>query len=172
MGKKVVRLDESDIERIVKKIIKEDSTEGGIKLYCSKFENGVETLKTEIPERVIEIDGYTVADRLLEGLMFDVYFDSHGNILNVEISNQRSREWFESNFNSERFYNLVRERAKDIIDEGDEVDVPPFIQERYFRNGINVAYVVNENDGGQALPNQPTNGIKIQTTNIRDILGF
>jgi len=144
MKNKVIRLNESDIERIVKKIMKENDDEGGVKLYCSKFQNGVETLKTEIPERVFTIDGYVVAERLLEGVLFDVYFNSRGEVLNVEVPNERHRVWFESTFNSNRYYELVRETAIDLILDGEEVDVPRFIKDRYFRNGINTAYIVNE----------------------------
>ena len=118
-----------------------------VKLICSKIENYPvyeETLITEIPERVFVIDGYHVADRLLEGVMFSVYFDESGKVLKVDIEDVYSKKYFEDNFNSKKWYKAVKDSAKDILDEGDEVDVPKSIRDKYFKNGINCAGIVFE----------------------------
>lgn len=100
-----------------------------------------EEFVTEISERVFEIDGYQVADRMLEGVIFEVTFDDTG-VTDVKIPKKQTKEWFEDNFNSKKFYNMVKETAQDILDEGDEVDIPDWLKQKYYKNGINVAYIV------------------------------
>jgi hypothetical protein len=47
--------------------------------------------------------------------------------------------------NSQRWYGKVKKYAESrILSTGDEVDVPEFIKDKYFKNGINVACIVNE----------------------------
>ena len=47
------------------------------KLYCCKVSHKPykEEMLTEITERVFELDGYRVAERLLEGIPFNIYFN-------------------------------------------------------------------------------------------------
>lgn len=99
-----------------------------------------EEFVTEIPERVFEIDGYQVADRMLEGVIFEVTFDDSG-VIDVKLPNDRTKSWFEDNFNSKKFYNMVKQEAEGILKEGDEVDIPDWLKEKYYKNGINVAYI-------------------------------
>jgi hypothetical protein len=115
------------------------------KLYCSRISHNPykEDMTTEITERVFQIDGYQIADRLLEGLIFDIHFDDNG-VTDVVITNEHSRKYFESNFNSKKFYNLAKEYAQSILDEGDEVDVPKYIKDKYYKNGVNVSYITNK----------------------------
>ena len=115
------------------------------KLFCCKVSHNPykEEFVTEIPEKVFQIDGYEVADRLLECILFDVYFDEEGEVIKVEISDEYSRNYLEKNLNSKKWYKAVREYAESILEEGDEVVLPQFIEKKYFKNGINVAYIRN-----------------------------
>lgn len=115
-----------------------------IKLFCAKVSHKPYKLEMviEIPEKIFEIDGYEVAERLLEGIPFNVYFDNN-QITKVEISDKDDKDYFEDNFNSKRWYEEVKKYAKSILKEGDEVEVPKFIKDKYFKNGINVAYIEN-----------------------------
>lgn len=116
-----------------------------MKLYCMKVSHNPykEEFVTEILEKVFQIDGYSVAERLLEGIPFDVYFSDNG-ITKIEIADDYSRKYFEDNFNSQRWYQKVKEYAEDILSEGDEVDVPKFIEQKYFKNGINCAFITED----------------------------
>ena len=75
-----------------------------VTLLCSKVSHNPykEELITEIPERVFQIDGYQVAERLLEGIPFSVYFDESGNILDVKINDSYYKKYFEDNYNSKK----------------------------------------------------------------------
>jgi hypothetical protein len=59
------------------------------KLFCSKASHNpyLEEMVTEITEKVFEIDGYQVAERLLEGIPFLVYFDDNAErqIVNTNV---------------------------------------------------------------------------------------
>lgn len=81
------------------------------KLMCCKISHNPykEEFVTEIPERVFEIDGYQVADRMLEGVIFEVTFDDSG-VTDVKLPNDQTKSWFEDNFNSKKFYNTRRRR--------------------------------------------------------------
>lgn len=113
------------------------------KLLCSKVSHNPysEEMITEITEKVFEIDGYQVAERLLEGIPFLIYFDDNG-VTKVTINDKSVRDYFEDNFNSKKWYSDVEKYAKSILSTGDEVDVPKFIKDKYFKNGINVAFIV------------------------------
>lgn len=115
------------------------------KLFCSKVSHNPykEEMVTEITEKVFEIDGYQIAERLLEGIPFLVYFDDSG-VVDVMIKDGYYKKYFEDNFNSKNWYSKVKESAEDILEEGDEVNVPSFIKDKYFKNGINVAFIKNE----------------------------
>ena len=115
------------------------------KLFCSRVVNKptyVEDMITEITEKVFIINGYNIADRMLEGLLFCVYFDDSG-VTDITFENNRDKKWFEENFNSRKFYKHVKEEAESILEDGDEVEVPKFIKDKYFKNGINVAFITN-----------------------------
>jgi hypothetical protein len=116
------------------------------KLYCVRSVPPLyeEEMKTEIIERVFQLDGYQVGDRLLEGVLFDIYFTDTGVVIDAKIENKSSKKYFEDNLNANKWYQKVKDCAKDILDEGDEVDVPKFIRDKYFKNGINAAYIINE----------------------------
>lgn len=111
------------------------------RLFCSRVSHNPfkEDMVTEIPEKVFEIDGYQVADRMLEGVMFEVKFDDTG-VVDVKVD-PKSEDYF-NNFNTKKFYDMVKATAQDILDEGDEVDIPSWLKQKYFKNGINVAYIV------------------------------
>lgn len=112
------------------------------KLFCCKISNTPqykEEMVTEITERVFQLDGYQIADQLLEGILFDIYFDND-EIIDVKINDDYCRNYFESNFNSKRWYDEVKKYAKRTL-EGDEVEVPKFIKDKYFKNGINAAFI-------------------------------
>lgn len=115
------------------------------KLFCCKVSQNPhkEELLNEITERIFEIDGYHV-DEILEGIPFTVYFDDIGVVTNVAVLDDYYKNFLEDNFNSGRFYRIVREYAQKIVDSGDEVDVPSYIMDKYFINGINCAFITSE----------------------------
>lgn len=81
-------------------------------LYGARYGNT--NKKVLIDEKVFVIDGYSVADRLLEGLMFYVSF----NGLDVEaISIEEEDEDFFEQFNKEIFLGKVREQAESKLRE-------------------------------------------------------
>jgi hypothetical protein len=114
------------------------------KLFCSKISHNPykEEMITEIIERVFQIDGYCVEEKI-EGVLFDIHFDDE-QVTSIKISNTNMRKYFEDNFNKERFFNKIKEHAESLLVEGDEVDVPLYIKDKYFKNGINVAYIKND----------------------------
>lgn len=114
-----------------------------MKLYCSRVEYNPkykEDLITEIPENVFQIDGYSIAERQLEGMKFNIYFEGD-KVTKVEIPDIHSKAYFEETFNSEKFYKKVEKYGNDILETGDEVDVPQFIKDKYYINGISVSYI-------------------------------
>ena len=116
------------------------------KLFCSRVVNKpkyVEDMITEITEKVFIINGYDIADRMLEGLLFCVHFDDSG-VTDITFEDKHDKKWFEENFNSKKFYKQVKEEAEGKLEEGDEVNVPKFIKDKYFKDGINVAFITNE----------------------------
>ena len=115
-----------------------------MKLYCSKLSHNPykEEMITEIREKVFEIDGYQVGGRLLEGVLFNVYFDDD-QVIAVSVDDPHSRKYLE-NLNSKKWYQVIWDEAQGILDSGgDEVDVPDFIKQKYFKNGINCAYIAD-----------------------------
>ena len=120
------------------------------KLYCSRVvgDNQNNTYKedmiTEIPERVFIVDGYNIADRMLEGVPFCVWFDDNG-VTKIDFETEHTKNWFKNTFNSKKWFKEVEKYAENILEEGDEVEVPDFIKNKYFKEGINVAYIINEN---------------------------
>jgi hypothetical protein len=94
---------------------------------------------TEIPERVFIVNGYSIADRLLEDILFYVSFDDNG-VTNITLD-KCQKEYFESNFNSKKFYKSVKSYAESILEEGDEVSIPLYLEDKYFQNGINCAFI-------------------------------
>ncbi len=112
------------------------------KLFCSRVTSNPykEDLITEITEKVFQIDGYQVAERLLEGIPFIIYFDKN-IVTEVTIDDPYYKKYLEDNLNSKKWYDAVRKYAEDILRNGDEVDVPLFIKEKYFKNGINISFI-------------------------------
>jgi hypothetical protein len=89
---------------------------------------GNETNITDIPENEFSINGYEVGDRLLEDVMFDI------KITNGVISSVTCRrdclDYFED-LNQSKWLEEVRKYAARILITGDEVDVPPYIKNKY-----------------------------------------
>jgi hypothetical protein len=112
------------------------------KLFCAKVSHNPykEEMITEIPERAILIDGYEVGERLLEGILFTVYFNDSG-VTGVKIENDSQRNYFESNLNSRKWYREVKNYVEEWILEGDEVSIPAWLEKKYFKNGINCAFI-------------------------------
>lgn len=69
------------------------------KLFCSKISHNPykEEMITEIIERVFQIDGYCVEEKI-EGVLFDIHFDDE-QVTSIKISNTNMRKYFEDNFN-------------------------------------------------------------------------
>ena len=113
------------------------------KLYCSEMDESSGTLEVsssterEITESVFLVDGYNIADRLLEGVMFHVHFQD-GEILSVKVDEKH--ESYFSQFNQEMFLERVYKYAKRSI-EGDEVDVPDYLKKKYNMTSDTVAYI-------------------------------
>ena len=114
------------------------------KLYCSEVDKDYNIVnEREIIESVFLVDGYTIADRLLEGVMFHVHFEDD-KILSVKVDEKHSNYF--SQFNQEMFLDKVKKYALRVIEEGDEVEVPDFIMKKYnFTENI-VAYIKNDED--------------------------
>lgn len=114
------------------------------KLMCSKVTHNPykEEFVTEIPERIFEIDGYQIDGRILEGIKFEVTFGEDGVVTNVTITDQQEKEYFEDKFNAPKIYPKVKKYAERIIQEGDEVEIPQHLEDKYFQNGINVAFIL------------------------------
>lgn len=112
-----------------------------MKLYCGKFDNkGNESNITEIPESIFLINGYQVGDRLLEDVIFEIKFDPETDeVISVEVE-KRSKDYFEE-LNTTLWLKRVREAAENILETGDEVDVPKSIKNKYFKKGINAALI-------------------------------
>ena len=109
------------------------------KLYCSEitYNPYTEHNEREITESVFLVDGYHIADRLLEGVMFHVHFKDD-SVISVDVDPQR-KAYF-SQFNEGLFLGRVRDYAISII-EGDEVDVPNYIKEKYGFTSDTAAYI-------------------------------
>lgn len=104
------------------------------KLYCSEMD---ESTEREITESVFLIDGYSVADRLLEGVMFHVHFQD-GKILSVKVDEKHTNYF--SQFNQEMFLEKVQKYALRTI-QGDEVEVPDYIMKKYNFTDETMAYI-------------------------------
>lgn len=111
------------------------------KLFCSKVSHNPykEEMITEITEKVFQIDGYSVAGKQIEGILFDIHFDD-SQVTSIKITSDSDREYFESTFNKDTWYNKVKDYAEEIL-KGDEVDVPKYIKDKYFKNGINCTFI-------------------------------
>lgn len=108
------------------------------KLYCSELDGNYSTInEREITESVFLIDGYHIADRLLEGVMFHVHFEDD-KILSVKID-EEDADYF-SQFNEKMFLERVSKYALNIIT-GDEVDVPDYLKKKYNIGADTVAYI-------------------------------
>jgi hypothetical protein len=112
-----------------------------VKLIVGKVEHNPykETNVVEVEEKEFQIDGYYVADRILEGVLFNIKFDENGEILNVQVD-KGSESYFE-NLNKEKFLEMIENRAKDILSEGDEVDLPYHLKKKYMVNGRNFSAI-------------------------------
>src|SRR5574343_10827 len=134
-----------------------------VKLYCSRVQHNPyrEDMITEIPEKQFLVYGYDIADRLLEDLDFVVTFDPNGNITDIGYQDDYDKNYFESNFNTQRYLELVRRDAERTLQTGDEVDIPRNLKQIYFRNGINVAYIKIEDDNGNEVEIERPAPIKV-----------
>src|SRR5574343_1710582 len=141
-----------------------------VKLYCSRVKHNPyrEDMITEIPEKQFLVYGYDIADRLLEDLDFVVTFDPNGNITDIGYQDDYDKNYFESNFNTQRYLELVRRDAESILETGDEVDIPRDLKTKYFRGGINVAYIKIEDDDGNEIEIEKPAGIPINIKKFKD----
>lgn len=96
-----------------------------------------EDMITDIPEKTFIIDGYNIADRMLEGVLFSVQFDENGKVVKVFIEDEHTKTWFEDNYNSKKFYDKAKKYAERVLATGDEVDIPGSLKKKYYVNGIN-----------------------------------
>ena len=90
--------------------------------------NGQGTNDIRIPENIFLINGYSVGDRMLEDVMFEITFKDK-EVLNVDVE-ESSRGYFED-LNTTKWLNAVKNHAQSILDDGDEVELPSRIQEKY-----------------------------------------
>ena len=118
----------------------------------------------EITERTFQIDGYNIADRLLEGVMFDVTFDENGKVLNISVEDE-AKEYFEQ-MNQKKFLKEVKEDAEYTIIEEDEVIISSVIKEKY---GIKYAWIEVETDEPTQNKTQPL-GVKMSKVSLSNIL--
>lgn len=93
----------------------------------------------EITERIFLVDGYSFGDRLLEGVMFEVEFDNNGDITSVKVEDE-SADYFEQ-LNTEYWLGAAERYAEGILEEGDEVEIPKRLEEKYLVNGRNVCHI-------------------------------
>jgi hypothetical protein len=101
------------------------------KLYGSFVDvknNYKESNITEIPENIFSINGYSVGDRLLEDVMFDIQI-VNGTINSVSCRKE-DLDYFED-LNQSKWLEAVRKYANRILESGDEVDVPDYIKKKY-----------------------------------------
>ena len=109
------------------------------KLYCAEVKPPLyeEENEREIKESVFLVNGYHIADRLLEDVMFHVHFKDD-EILSVKVD-EDSAGYF-SQFNEKMFYEQVQKYALRSIG-GDEVEIPEELQLRYNWTSDTVAYI-------------------------------
>lgn len=112
------------------------------KLFCDEYDGDKVVNTVEIVEREFIVDGYSFADRLLEGVDFIVKFNEEGNVINVSVADG-DKDWFEKTFNSEEWYKTAAEYAESTIKVGDVVEVPKHIKEKY-NVGEDCAYTKND----------------------------
>ncbi len=105
-----------------------------MKLYCSRISHNpyIETDLTEITESIFIVDGHHLIDRLLDGVEFFVEFKDE-EILSVKINPEH--EVFFNNFNKEMFLESAKNYAEWIVKNGDEVDIPKYLKDKYYLNG-------------------------------------
>lgn len=80
-----------------------------------------------IPENEFEIDGYQVADRLLESVIFKIVVTE--NDLTIEPSKKSDKDYFEQ-FNKEHWLKKIKELAIRQI-KNDIVTIPKYLQKKY-----------------------------------------
>lgn len=80
-----------------------------------------------IPENEFEIDGYHVADRLLESIIFKIIVTE--NDLIIEPSTKSDKDCFEQ-FNKEYWLKKIKELAVRQI-KNDIVTIPKYLQKKY-----------------------------------------
>lgn len=74
----------------------------------------------EIIESEFAVDGYSVADRLLEGLIFHITFDDK-EVTDVRIT--KSQQLTFDDFNTTKWLNEVKKYAQRILDKGETEEV-------------------------------------------------
>ena len=110
------------------------------KLYCCEITSHnpfVEVNEREITESVFIVDGYHIADRLLEGVEFHVHFEDD-KVLSVKVAEKHAAYF--SQFNEKMFLEAAEKSALRTI-EGDEVDVPDYIKKKYNFTSETAAYI-------------------------------
>lgn len=121
-----------------------------VKLFCCQIVNDPEYKElniTEIPECVFLVSGYSVGDRLLDGVEFEVRFSHEGEVIKIDVAEGAS--YFKS-LNTRQWLKKVKKHAEEILVDGDEVNIPERLQEKYYKNGIDCSYITSteqDNDG-------------------------
>ena len=105
----------------------------------------------EITERTFQIDGYNIADRMLEDVMFNVTFDIGGEIINVAVD-ESSKEYFDQ-FNQEKFLKMVKKEALINIKGSEEVNISTDMLQKY---NINCVWIETKDEESSESKSTPT----------------
>lgn len=100
--------------------------------WDNDLKNGVPQNPVRITENKFQIDGYSVGDRLLEGVLFDVVFQ---NKTVVSVNVQEDCESYFENLNTTKWLRAIKEYAERTLQTGDEVDLSQDILEKYGCDG-------------------------------------
>ncbi len=115
------------------------------KLYAAKAGNAQnnyqESNVIEIIESTFLIDGYSVGDRLLEDVGFEVSFSPKTEKVTKVVVEKDSEDYFED-LNTKKWIKEVKDYASRILETGDEVDIPLHLKNKYYKNGRNVSYII------------------------------
>lgn len=106
------------------------------KLVCAKiFYNPYrEEDKTVIEECIFSIDGYQIAERRLEGVEFLVDFS---NPEDVKITLSESDQAYVNDFSKKKikeWFDIAHDMVSGILQDGDEVEIPKYLKEKYYKD--------------------------------------
>lgn len=89
-----------------------------------------------IDENEFLIDGYSVGDRILEGVMFKIKFKDV-DVLSVEVREEHKKYF--NQLNAELWLGRVKKEAERLLRTGDEVEISEEIKEKYNVEGAYIA---------------------------------